>query len=141
MAAADLEAGVMAYLATGADVVALAGTRFFGGELPDDETDFMPRKAVLVQSSGGISLASGSTVETDTRRVDITTYGETPREAGQLMSEVALHLKRLRRSIHGGVLLHWANSAGGSATGREPQTEWPRAIQSFQILHALEAVT
>jgi len=140
MSAADLESGLRAFLLADADVAGASGGRVFAGELPARETGEMPRTAIVIRSSGGASIAGEGTAEHDTRRVDLFAYGATPREAGQVMADAALALKRLRRSVHDGVLLHWANSAGGSATGREPNTEWPRAFQSFQIYHALETV-
>ncbi|MDZ4306983.1 hypothetical protein, partial [Allopontixanthobacter sp.] len=68
-------------------------------------------------------------------------FGETPHEAARVMAAAALAMRRLRRSVHAGVLLHWAESAGGASAGREPQTEWPRQFQSFQVFHALETVS
>lgn len=140
MAAADLEAGLRSYLLTQANVTAIAPGGIYSGELNEDETAQQARGAIVIKSSGGVSTNSASTVEVDTRRVDIFAFGSTPRLAGQLMAETALALKRLRRSVHAGTLLYWANSAGGQASGREPTTEWPRAFQSFQVKFALEAV-
>lgn len=134
---ADLEGGVVSYLKTGARVTALAGARIFGGELPSEETKFMPRHAIVVRASGGVSLTGESLLEHDTQRLDVFTFGSTPREAARLMRAAARHLRSLTRSVHGGVLLHWANPASGSIAGREPVTEWPRQFQSFQVMHGL----
>lgn len=134
---ADLTAGLVAYLKTPAVLHTLLQGRVFGGELPPAQTETMPRKALVVSASGGVSLTGGSFVETDTARVDLFAFGETPIEAARVMRESALAMKRLRRSIHAGCLLHWANPAGGAIGGREPQTEWPRQFQSFQVMHGL----
>lgn len=140
MSAADLVGGVVVYLKTPAVLHTLLAGRVFGGELPPAETALMPRKALVVKSSGGVSLTGGSFVEADTGRVDLFAFGETPIEAARVMREAALAMRRLRRSIHAGVLIHWANPAGGAIPGREPQTEWPREFQSFQVFHGLMSI-
>ncbi|KPM23027.1 hypothetical protein AAJ72_08880 [Citromicrobium sp. RCC1885] len=136
---ADLEAGLRAYLLDYAPLSAIGG-RVFAGELPADETAAMPRGAIVLKSSGGVSLTAESENDHDTQRIDLFTFGATPREAGVLMRIAARGLRRLKRGIYGGVLIHWVNPAGGSAQGREPGTEWPRHFQSFQALHGLTQV-
>lgn len=138
--AADLEAGLVAYLK--ADVVTAAATdgRIFGGELDPDETAQMPRTAIVVKASGGVSLTGESKLEHDTQRVDVFAFGKTPRAAAAVMRAAALALRRLERSVHAGCLIHWANSASSSIAGREPVTEWPRQFQSFQVMHGLVAI-
>lgn len=140
MSAADLEAGLVAYLKADVDVALLVATRVFGGELPAGQTAAMPRKAIVLRASGGVSLTGDSHVEHDSQRVDLFAFGETPHEAARVATTAALALRRLRRGVYGGVLIHWVNPASGRSSGREPQTEWPREFQSFQALHALEAI-
>jgi hypothetical protein len=140
MAAADLETGLRAYLLTQSAVVALAPADIHGGELHEDETPGMPQGAVVLKSSGGVDLHGGSYAEVETRRFDVFTFGRTRLEADQLMAEVALAFKRLRRGVYGGVLINSVNSAGGQSGGREPGVEWPRAWRSFQAEFALETV-
>ena len=139
-AAADLEGGLRAYLLTVAALQPLVDGWIFGGELPADRTAQMPRKALVIRKSGGVSTTGGSFVETDTARVDLFSFGETPHEAGRVMAEAELAMRRLRRGVHGGCLLHSANSAGGAIAGREPGTEWPRQFQSFQVKYGLVQV-
>ncbi|MEM6265895.1 MAG: DUF3168 domain-containing protein [Pseudomonadota bacterium] len=139
--AASAVTGVVAYLKTDQALAALIGQRVFGAELPARETAEMPRKALVVRASGGASLFGASYVEHDTSRLDLFGFGETPFEAGRVIDRAALAMKRLRRSVHSGVLLHWAQSAGGKSSGREPATDWPREFQSFQVLAALEEVS
>lgn len=138
--AADPEGGLVAYLKSIPSVALLTSSRIFGGELPASETASMPRAAIVVKASGGISLTSESTNEHDTQRVDVFAFGPTPREAARVMRGAALALRRLERSVHAGCLIHWANSASGSLSGREPVTEWPRHFQSFQVMHGLVAI-
>ncbi len=137
--AADPIAAVVAYLLADGDVAAKVVARGYGGELPPAETKLMPRAAFVVKASGGAPLTGASFAEADVQRIDIYAYGRTPNEAGQLSSLIMLKLRRLQRRVVGGVLLHWVNSAGGYTSGREPETEWPRAWRSFQVFFALVA--
>lgn len=134
---ADLEAGLRAFLLADPATLAVTGGRIFGGELPESETANMARTAIVVKSSGGIQLLAESFVEHDTQRVDVFAFGPTPHDAAAVMRTAAMALRSLRRSVHAGVLLHWATPASGSLSGREPETEWPRQFQSFQVMHGL----
>ena len=136
---ADPIAALVAFLKADAGVIALAGTRVFGLELPATEAAPMPRKAVVLQASGGPSLAAGSYLEHDTQRVDAFSYGETPFEAQRLRRAVFDALKPLRRVVVTSTLLHWVEPAGGFATQRDPDADWPRAFQSFQVFFAEQA--
>lgn len=138
--AANIEAGLVAFLKADTATAAQVAARVFGGELPADETASMPRKAIVVKASGGVQLNADSFVETDSQRVDLFAFGKTPAEAGAVMRTAALALRRLRRGVYGGVLIHWANSASASLSGREPVVEWPRQFQSFQVMHGLVAI-
>jgi hypothetical protein len=141
MTAANIEAGVVAFLKADAATFAASGGRIFGGELPADETASMPRAAIVIRASGGVSLTGDSFLGHDTQRVDLFAFGPTPNAAGSLMRTAALALRGLRRGVYGGVQIHWAIPAGGSNAGREPTTEWPRQFQSFQLLHGLVEIT
>ncbi|WP_034157924.1 tail completion protein gp17 [Sphingomonas sp. ERG5] len=136
----DLVGAVVALLKADTDIGASAGVRVFGGELPDDETRHMARRAIVLKPSGGVSLTSGSYIEADTQRLDLFAYGATPREAADLLAQAGAVLRPLRRTVSAGVLIHWAQSAGGFLNGREPVTNWPRAWQSFQFLYSLKEV-
>lgn len=140
MSAADPVAALVAYLKADAGLAALLAARVFGGELPPGEVASMPRKALVIRTSGGISLTGGSYAEHDTQRFDLMSFGETPHEASRVAQAAALAMKRMRRSVHAQVLLHWARHAGGAIPGREPGTEWPREFQSWQVMHALQAI-
>lgn len=140
MSAADPVAALVAYLKADAGLAALLGAQVFGGELPAGEAISMPRKALVVKPSGGTSLTAGSFAEHDTGRFDLFGFGETPHEAARVADAGALAMKRLRRGVWAGTLLHWARSAGGASSGREPGTEWPRSFRSYQLFYALEEV-
>lgn len=138
---ADPTSALVDMLKADAALAALLDTRVFGGELPGPETKSMPRRALVVRASGGPTQTGRSFAEHDANRFDLFSYGATPREAGEVMATAALRLRRAGREVHAGVLIHSCNSAGGFASGREPDTDWPRGWQSFQLFYALENVT
>jgi len=138
---ADLVTALVALLKADAGVAALAGTRVFGGELPEDETRHMPRYAVVLTPSGGTSLTADTFVEHDTQRVDAFSYGPTPQDADALRIAVSLAFRRARRKVWEQILVHWVKPAGGPISTRDPVLAWPRAFQPFQAFHALEPIT
>lgn len=140
MAEADIIGAIVAVLEADAAVVAEAGENVFGGELPKDTVSTRPIRGVLVQPSGGVSLAAGTFADSDTQRIDVYAYGRTVIEANGLRSLCRRALTSVRRKVVAGCLIHWVEPAGGFATGRDPDTTWPFAFQSFQVLHALKEV-
>lgn len=137
---ADVIGAIVALLAADAGVAALVENRVFGGELPDDETQHMPRRALVVQPSGGVALTAGSYAEVSSPRIDITAYGATHLEADQLRGAAEIVLIRVRRQVSARVLIHWVESAGGPFGARDPNFAWPQATQPFQVFHSLQEV-
>lgn len=138
---ADLVAALVALLKADTATAARVDGRVFGGELPHGETASMPRDCIVIVPSGGASLTGASFVEHDTARIDLFAFGRTPAEAESLRDTAALALRRARRGVWAGVLIHWVQPAGGSSSARDPDAAWPRAFQSFQALHALEPIS
>lgn len=136
----DPVGAVVAILLADADVAALVQTRGFGGELPAAQTRDMPRHAFVVKASGGTAMNGQGFAEYDTQRVDLYCFGRTPAEAARLADLCGLKLRRARRQVAAGTLVHWVQSAGGFSSGREPVTDWPRAWRSFQVCSALVKV-
>jgi hypothetical protein len=137
---ADPVAALVAIALADPNVAAIVGTRGFGGELPADETAHMPRSAFVVRASGGASLTAGSGIAADTIRVDVFSYGPTPKAASDLASVIAFCFRQAPRQVAAATLVHWIKPAGGWSSAREPDAEWPRAFQSFQVFHALESI-
>lgn len=137
----DLLAALVELLKADAATAAIVDERVFGGELPEDEARHMPRGAIVIAASGGTSLTGGSFAEHDTQRVDLFAYAGTIRAAAQLRGMAALALRRARRGVWAGCLIHSINPAGGESAARDPDTAWPRAFQSFQVMHGLVAIT
>lgn len=138
---ADPVGAVVAILLADAAIAALVGTHGFGGELPAAQTAAMPRAAFVVKASGGVAINGQGFAEYDTQRVDLYAFGRTPAEAAALADLCGLKLRRARSQVAAGTLVHWVQSAGGYASGREPVTDWPRAWRSFQVCSALVKVS
>lgn len=139
--AGDPVAALVAALKAEDAIAAQLGDRVFGGELPPGEAASMPRKALVLKPSGGVSLTGGTNVPHDTQRIDVFAYAPTVSEAAALMADVSLCLLWLQRAVWAGTLVHWVNSAGGYISGREGDTDWPRVFKSFQVFHALQSVS
>ncbi|MEO9612633.1 MAG: DUF3168 domain-containing protein [Nitratireductor sp.] len=140
MADADVITALAEILKANADVSVLAGSRIYGGELPEHETASMPRGAIVLQPSGGASMTAGSDSQHDTQRIDLFAYGATPFEAERLRRVARRVLTPVRRVVSANCLVHWIEVAGGFASGRDARTQWPIAFQSFQIFFALQEV-
>lgn len=134
---ADPIGALVSLLLADSDVAAMVGARGFGGELPAAETASMPRSAFRITASGGTPLTSGSFAEAEAQRVDVYAYGATPALAAKLADLIGLKLRRTERKVSAGTLIHWVKSAGGYSSGRDPDTDWPRAWRSFQVFFAL----
>jgi len=137
---ADIVAALVDLLAAEARVTDVAEDRIFGGELPADQAQYMPRDSLVIAPSGGTSLTAGSYIEADAQRFDLFSYGPTTAAAAALGRIAAMSMRRTRRGVHAGVLIHWVRSAGGFSTARDPVTAWPRCFQSFQVFHSLEEI-
>lgn len=128
---------VVAYLRTRPGVAALAGTRVFTEELPEDQNDLMPRQAVVVSSAGGGLMGHGQLY--GDRRMDIVCYGPTRAKSRELYEEVRAAMKDLERqrvadSPSTFVLLHWARISADGNTARDVGTDWPVTGSSWQVL-------
>lgn len=128
---------VAAYLRATAGVSALASTRVFIEELPQDENVQMPRAVVVISSAGGGLM--GHAQKFGDRRIDVLCYGATPAKSRELHDEVRAALKLLLREKISdtnttSVLLHWARISADGTTARDPDTDWPVTGSSWQVL-------
>jgi len=122
----DPVAAVAAYLQ---DVAALT---VFGGELPAREADAMPRRVVVVKPAGGGLLGGGTLAAGDTR-LDVDCYGETALDSWLVYQAVYAALKGLTRQTRAETLLHWARPSTRGTLARDPDTDWPVTISSWQV--------
>lgn len=135
MSIPDPIAAVVAFLAADAGVAAQVAGRIFGTELDPSETASMPRKAVLVKPVPAAGMLVGY-MALGTNSYDIWCFGTDPYQAGQVRLAVYEALKLLNREIANNTLLHWAQESGGAVSFRDPDTDWPVQLQTFQVLTA-----
>lgn len=129
----DPLAAVIDFLQSQTVITDLVGSRVFGGELPRSENAQMPRQAVVLTPAGG-GLYGTETADWGDSRVDIDCYGASPLDAWELYLAVADALKGMQRQMQAGVLLHWAKPSSRGITARDPATDWPVTISSWQVL-------
>lgn len=135
---ADIVTAIVDLLKADAGVAALCGERVFGGELPPDEAGSMPRRAIVIQPSGGAPYQPAGRVKAEAQRLDVVAYGATIAEAAVLRDAARRVLVMTVRLLVSGVLVHWVQSAGGFLIGRDRDGQWPFAFQSFQALFSIE---
>jgi len=134
MSADALEA-VIEILKADAGVNALVSTRVFGNTLPEDEASTMPRKSVVLASSGGAwpTFAQGDSTLA-AQRFDMVCYGENHYEAERVRRGVYDAMRGINRVLQSGVLVHWAQPAGGATAVRDSDANWAAMIQSWQVM-------
>jgi len=105
----------------------------FGGELDRREAKTMPRQVVVVKPAGGGLLGASGQPFGD-QRVDVDCYGETPRDSWLLHLAIEDALLSLSRRVYGSTLLHWAKPSARGTLARDPDTDWPISVSSYQVL-------
>ncbi len=131
----DVRAAIITILKADTDTATEVGARVYGDELPREDTDDMPRKAVVISPAGGTPLPyTTATLPLETQRVDVFCYGKTLFEAEEVRRAVYGALRAVEREVSAGVLVHWVRPAGGAMAGRDPDAEWPVKWNSWQIL-------
>lgn len=123
-----------------ADVAALVGTRVYGGELPNADNVFMPRACVTLTPAGGVADRFGY-VDLAEPRVDVRCFGSTPHQSYAVHRAVHGVLKNMRRNVQGDTMLHSARIEASASTLRDPDTEWPMTLSSWQVLASEKVVT
>jgi hypothetical protein len=138
VAVADPIEGLVEFLQADAGVSLLVGSRVYGGELPRADVTSMPRTAVVLKPAGG-GLLGTAFQEYGDIRVDVDCWGETPRAAWILYLAVNAALKQLRHEESADVLLRWARPSSRGVSARDPDTDWPVCLSSWQVLaHEVE---
>lgn len=132
----DTVGALVAILAADPNVAA-AVHAVYGDELPEAEAANMPRANVVVRYAGGGALGGAEKRWSD-GRIDVDTYGATPKEAGdvyRLVRTALAGIDRVTKTVDGvDVLVHWAQESQRAFTGREPDTHWPTCLGSWQVL-------
>ena len=135
MSIPDPISALVAFLTADAGVAALVVGRVYGVELDSDETPNQPRNAVLVKPVPAAGMRVGY-MALGSNSYDIWCLGPDPYQAGQVRLAVYEALKLLNREISNDTLLHWAQEIGGVISFRDPDTDWPVQMQTFQVLVA-----
>ena len=114
--------------------------RVFGIELPESEAQSMPRLAVVISHSGGLSLGQGarSTVPIVTSRMDVKSFGATPVDCSNLHWNIHHYLVNLKRVLIADSLIHSIVVSGGTLPLRDPDTDWPYFLASYDIIASNE---
>lgn len=128
---ADFADALVGYLRDVPDVAALAGANVYPAELPADLAASMAQYAVVLNPLGGGRPASNA--QAHDPRMDVTCYGETPKQARMLWLAVEQALQDLRRATYAGCLLHCATLLSGPIQIRHPETHWPMVWGSWQV--------
>jgi hypothetical protein len=131
----DPIAALVAWLNLDGTLVALVDGRTYGGELPREQVAAMPRAAVVLRPAGG-GLLGRAYQDVGDVRVDVECYGAVARQAWEVNLAVYQALKHLSRVVSAGVLLHWAQPSSKGVLARDPVTDWPVCLASYQVLAA-----
>ena len=132
----NLIAALISFLSADTALDFYVAGRIFGEELPESAVAAMPRDCIVVKTSGGAGAFGAGWQEFGDRRVDLRCYGPTPLQANLVSDLAYVALKQMHRSLQGDCLLHWARIAGGPQALRDPDTDWPFALSSWQVLAA-----
>lgn len=130
----DLLVALVAHLEADTAVAAAVGSRVYGAELPPSETDAQPRAAIVVRYAGGLGQYGRGWQQWGDRRIDTLCYGADPAAAGGVFNALHPAMKQLEREAYADVLLHWARQAGGPLQLRDPDTNWPLVLSTWQVL-------
>ena len=113
---------------------ALVGTRVFGAELPNTETESMPRAVVVISPAGSPpGPGANSNLSFMSLRLDMKCYGTTPLTAWSVYLAVRDALKGLEGSVKDTVLLYDASIEGGPIQLRDADLEWPLVLGTFNL--------
>lgn len=126
---------VYAMLKADAAVTARVAARVFNKELPAGEDASMPRACVVISPSGGGALGGGYQQYGDVR-VDAWCYGATLNEAWLVYLDVKAVMKAVKRTRWATVLVHWAKESSAGTLARDPVSQWPLCLSSYQVLVA-----
>lgn len=127
--APDPIADIRALLLADDDVTALVEQRVYHSELPEFETENMPRQTVVLAQVGGYGRRKRERVRRI--RLDTICYGATLYDSQQLHDAVRDVLENLTRT-YGSVKSIEMNSEGQNA--RDPFKQWPVCFATYTVL-------
>ena len=130
---------ILTFLKADAGVAAIAATRVFGEEIPQDQVTTVATgetilQTVVVRRSGAEpSVGDASRVKFSRPRFDVFSYGETPHRAAALDLACYEALKQMEPTVQGTCRLHDAVLLSGPIAMREPDTQWPLVWRSYAV--------
>ena len=146
MAIPDPLTGVVAFLLGDGPIAALASTRVYGEEIPDDLVQTVSDantvlQTVLVKRSGmGQSVGTNSRIKFSRPRFDVFSYGENPLEAATLDLACYEALKQMDPHTEGALRMFDAVLVAGPVSLREEDTGWPLTFRTYLVAVAEAAV-
>jgi len=136
MTVADPITTLRAYLLTVSSLSTEVGGRVFGEEVPSTETNSMPRKCLVLASSGGrMGLGAASNMDVGNIRIAVRSYASELYEAraiDRMVYEAMTAISRWSASGQGG--LHYAVQESGPFVIRDPDTQWPFALSTYGLM-------
>ena len=127
----DALGAIIALLKADATISALLSTRVYGLELPRADADSMPRKAIVINSAGGIGESSFRDVFK--YRLDFACYGETPFEAYETFRTLRAVLRDIEKGVTSSTFIYSAEHSAGPFSFRDSNTKWPHTIDTWLV--------
>ena len=124
---------IITFLKADSTLTALVGTKVFGAELPDTETENMPQLCVVIAPAGGGGPGANSNLSFMSLRLDLKCYGTTPLTAWSVYLAVRDAMKGLEGSVKDTVLLYDASIEGGPINLRDADLDWPLVLGTFNL--------
>jgi len=128
----DILENILDYIKADSDVTDLVDTRVYAGDLNRSIIEEMPKKAVVIQITGGEDKRGKKPIVR--LRMEIWNFGETYYIAGQVDRAVFNAFDSLQREWVNDYLLHSAIMNAGYRQMRFGQSGWPFVIRNGTII-------
>lgn len=118
------------------------GTRVWYAELPQEESEAMPRRNIVLSLTPGSDVGPGSRshLPIDITVCSMRVYGENFWDAFGLYTAAHEQLKYMQRAVVKEALLHWAARLMTPVQLRDPVVAWPFVYATYRILVSEVAV-
>lgn len=124
--------GLSAFLKANTAVAALVSTRIWFPEIPEDQEEAMPQKAILLQPAGGAYAADY--ILLGEPKVDVRCYAQKLDDCMLIYLAVHDALKAMQRTAsYGKLIMHNCTQDGGPLFLREPELNWPFMLSTWTL--------
>ena len=103
-----------------------------GVEMHDDLADLMPRSCIFVNEVAGVRRPRYAGLYT--AKVDVRVYHRTMLEVRTLDRLVHGGLQSAPPAVTEGTMVYSITLTGGPTIGREPDTDWPNVLRTYDVL-------